>query len=201
MEAAPEKQVKVNLPKSKDQIQSIAKVEFQLYEAEGWRFHHSVTGMSSEKEMDQISDKVGIMGLPEVFYGFNHVYISSKEHNIVLDFNAIDSLSYSGFSKREQFLHKDGRNDFTKPADSDEAAGITEGLDKLMLEQSGLTQGEKDLNLVDVIPASIRVEQAKHWENKDTSKIKDFKQVAETSDWTFSTPYKGTVRYLSLASK
>jgi hypothetical protein len=158
MEGAPEKQVKVNMPQADNKIQSIAKIEFQVYEAQGWQFHHSVTGMSSEKEMDQISDKVGIMGLPEVFYGFNHLYISSKEHNIVLDFNAIDSLSYSGHNKREQFLHKDGKNNFVKPAKGDDAEEITEGLDKLMLEQSGLAQTEKDLNLIDVIPASIRVE-------------------------------------------
>jgi hypothetical protein len=68
--------------------------------------------MSSEKEMDQFSDSVGIMGLPEVFYGSNHLYISNKEHNILLDFNAVDSLSYSGFAKRTEFLHANGRNEF-----------------------------------------------------------------------------------------
>lgn len=31
--------------------------------------------------------------------------------------------------------------------------------------------------------------------------IKDFIEVKHTSDWTYSTPYKGTVRYLSQASK
>ena len=76
----------------------------------------------------------------------------------MLDFNAIDSLSYSGHNKREQFLHKDGKNNFVKRAKGDDAEEITEGLDKLMLEQSGLAQTEKDLNLIDVIPASIRVE-------------------------------------------
>ena len=38
---------------------------------------------------------------------------------------------------------------------------------------------------------------AKHWKGKDTSGIKDFKQVTETSDWTFSTGYKGTIKCLS----
>jgi hypothetical protein len=56
--------------------------------------------MSSEKEMDQVSDKVGIMGLPEVFYGFNHFIIANKSNDVLLHFNAIDSLSYSGFEKR-----------------------------------------------------------------------------------------------------
>ena len=44
------------------------------------------------------------MGLPEVFYGFNHLYISNQQNNILLDFNAIDSLSYSGFEKRNIYL-------------------------------------------------------------------------------------------------
>ena len=56
--------------------------------------------MSSEKEMDMVSDKIGIMGLPEVFYGANHLLITNKEKNFMLDFNSIDSLSYSGYAKR-----------------------------------------------------------------------------------------------------
>ena len=56
---------------------------------------------------------------------------------------------------------------------------------------------DKELNLIDVIPANVKVENSKHWEGRDTSKIKDFVQVTPTSDWTFSTPYKGTTRYLA----
>ena len=29
------------------------------------------------------------------------------------------------------------------------------------------------------------------------TKVKDFKEIEIISDWTFSTPYKGNVRYLS----
>lgn len=60
--------------------------------------------MSSEKEMDQVSDKVGTEGLPSVFYGFNHFYVCNSKANICLDFNAIDSLSYASFEKRRLFL-------------------------------------------------------------------------------------------------
>lgn len=42
---------------------------------------------------------------------------------------------------------------------------------------------------------------AKHWKDKDKSKIKDYKELIKTSDWTFSTSYKGTTRYLSEYSK
>ena len=99
-----EKKVKVVLPpSSSDAIQPVKKVEFESYKANGWEFYHSIQGMSSEKEMDQVSDKVGIMGLPEVFFGFNHFIISNKKHNIMLDFNAVDSLSYSGYEKRKLY--------------------------------------------------------------------------------------------------
>jgi hypothetical protein len=88
-------------------------LDFQRFTIKGWEFYHSVSGMSSEKEMDQVSDKVGTMGLPEIFYGSNHLFIANKEHNVLLDFNATDSLSYSGYSKRAQFLNPTAGKNFT----------------------------------------------------------------------------------------
>lgn len=55
---------------------------------------------------------------------------------------------------------------------------------------------EKELNLINIIPAHVLVAQAGFWKKKDTSKIKDYQEVNQTSDWTFSTPYKGTVKKL-----
>ena len=152
--------------------------------------------MSSEKEMDQVSDKVAIMGLPEVFYGHNHLYVSSKAHDILLDFNAIDALSFSGYDKRAAFLRQ-------KPGD---VAQQMEQLDLNTGDAGGspmqtfftdLTASEKALNLIDLEPANVQVAQAGIWKAKDTSKIKDYKEVDQTSDWTFASPYKGTTRYLS----
>jgi len=34
-----------------------------------------------------------------------------------------------------------------------------------------------DLNVIDVIPVQVQVEMAKHWKNKDRSKIKDYKNL------------------------
>jgi type 2A phosphatase activator TIP41 len=39
------------------------------------------------------------------------------------------------------------------------------------------------------------------WKKKDTSKIKDYNKVVYTSDWSYSTPYKGTTRYLSKSAQ
>ena len=103
------------------------------------------------------------MGLPTVFYGFNHVYIANKQANIVIDFNTIDSLSYSSFQKQKLF----SRDQST--VDPNLASVQT-----LVLENSGLSEKEKCLNLIDIIPEQVVVKQADTWKNKDTSKIKDF---------------------------
>jgi len=171
-----EKKVKVVKPdENSNKIDPIHKLEFQRFTHKGWEFYHSTTGMSPEKEMDQVSDRVGIMGLPEVFYGSNHLFVANKEHNIVLDFNAVDSLSYSGYSKRAQFLNPDsGKNEEEK---KDGVEELTANLEKLVLENSGLSEDEKKFNLIDVIPKNVQVQQAGHWKNKDTSKIKDYKEV------------------------
>lgn len=55
--------------------------------------------------------------------------------------------------------------------------------------------------MIDLIAPNVQVDMAKHWKDKDTSKIKDFKTVTQTSDWTFTSPYKGTVKYLSQAAQ
>lgn len=78
--------------------------------------------MSSEKEMDQWSDRVGIDGLPEVLYGSNHLFIANKDLNILLHYNAIDSLSFSGFQKRTSFLNPTTGKDLYVPPPKKEPA-------------------------------------------------------------------------------
>jgi hypothetical protein len=41
------------------------------------------------------------------------------------------------------------------------------------------------------------VKEAEYWKNKDTSKIKDFEVKVAESDWNFSTPYKGSIGFIS----
>lgn len=151
--------------------------------------------MSSEKEMDQVSDKVAIMGLPEVFYGHNHLYVSSKAHDVLLDFNAIDALSFSGFDKRAAFLRKP--DDVAKQMEQLDLNTGDVGGSQMQTYFTDLSANEKALNLIDLEPENVQVAQANIWKAKDTSKIKDYKEVEQTSDWTFATPYKGTTRYLS----
>lgn len=48
-----------------------------------------------------------------------------------------------------------------------------------------------------MIAKLIEVKDAIIWKQKDMSKVKDFKHIEVISDWTYSTTYKGNIRYLS----
>jgi hypothetical protein len=51
--------------------------------------------------------------------------------------------------------------------------------------------------MIDLITEEVEVKEAKVWKKKDVSKIKDFTKVEIISDWTFSSAYKGSVRFLT----
>ena len=56
---------------------------------------------------------------------------------------------------------------------------------------------EEHLNYIDMIAKLIEVKDAVIWKQKDMTKVKDFKHIEVISDWTYSTTYKGNIRYLS----
>lgn len=55
--------------------------------------------MFSAKQLDQISDTVGTMSMPEVFYGFNHLYVCRPDKDLFLEFSPVPALSLSAFVK------------------------------------------------------------------------------------------------------
>jgi type 2A phosphatase activator TIP41 len=70
------------------------------------------------------------------------------------------------------------------------------------MEKLSITDREdRNLNLVDLAPKLIEVKEAALWKKKDMSKVKDFKLIEVISDWTYSTPYKGSVHRLSKTAK
>ena len=83
------------------------------------------------------------MGMPEVFYGFNHLYISNPDKDILLEFSPVPALSLSAFAFQKD-MYK-----------GTEAATLSERLEKQMTlspEQKQLLEDDRQLNLVDVIP-------------------------------------------------
>jgi len=58
-------------------------------------------------------------------------------------------------------------------------------------------KNDKLLNSINFIPKHIEVKESKLWKNKDMSKIEDLTTIEPTFDWSFCSPYKGSVKALS----
>ena len=135
--------------------------------------------MYSAKQLDQISDQTGTMSMPEVLYGFNRLYITNAEKDLLLEFAPIEGVSLASFAKQKALIKE---------------KAIEQQFEGLSLN---LNEEELKLNQIDLIPKQLEVKDAAHWKKKDMSKVKDFKMIEVISDWTYSSPYKGSVRYLS----
>ena len=57
------------------------------------------------------------------------------------------------------------------------------------------------LNTICLRPAQIEVQESTLWKNKDLSKVKDYKNLEAKFDWSFSSPYRGSIRSLSRSTK
>mmetsp|Transcript_7390 Transcript_7390/g.8916 ORF Transcript_7390/g.8916 Transcript_7390/m.8916 type:complete len:116 (+) Transcript_7390:264-611(+) len=98
------------------------------------------------------------------------------ECNFLLEVSAVDACGLASYATRQERLR--------------DAATMSSA-------EANVTGDDVTLNTIDVIPRKVQVREAQLWQNKDTSKIKDFSQVEEISDWTYSTPYKGSIHFLS----
>ena len=53
--------------------------------------------------------------------------------------------------------------------------------------------GLEVLNHINIIPTLIEVDGSQLWKEKDMSKVKDLTKLERLFDWSYSTPYKGTL--------
>ncbi len=56
--------------------------------------------MSNSKEMEAAQDKTGTSGLPEVFYGNSHLYLTNPQYNFLFEVSALDAISFASYAKR-----------------------------------------------------------------------------------------------------
>ena len=91
--------------------------------------------MSNSTEMEAAQDQIATMGMPEVFYGNNHLYLAKPEHNFLLEICPKEAISFSSYAKRQSQL----RN-----LEAQATIEINLG-----------DANESQLNVIDVIPDSI----------------------------------------------
>jgi len=144
--------------------------DFNIFEKQGWSFYHKKQGMSNSKEMEILSEQAETK-LPEVFYGKNRFYAVFPQKNFLLEIDPVETVSFSQFEKREKSL-------------------------RTSTEPVVISLNDTAFDITEVVPAPIEVLQSAIWKKKDVSKIKDFQTIEQTSDWTFSTAFKGGIRFL-----
>ena len=156
-------------------------VEFQKTEFEGWEFYISNKPMFNTKELDQIADVIPTQALPDIVFGYNRLFMVNRKRNFLYEFSPIEALKFSAFSVQDKHLH---------PAEREESKDMEESKDPESDSE------DVKLNYIDLKPARVEVSMASKWKDRDTSQIEDFKELEVISDWTYSTPYKGTIQYL-----
>ena len=173
-------------------IEPKQKVDFELTEFEGWEFYISKLPMFNTKELDQISDVIPTQTLPDILFGYNRMYFVNKKRNFLYEFSPIDSLSLSAFALQQTRLHPDERKESTEENKEIDQKEESKEEKIAIWEDSDFTK----LNYIDLRPERVEVRQAEKWKDRDVSKIDDYKEIEIISDWTYSTPYKGTIHYL-----
>ena len=173
-------------------IEPKQKVDFELTEFEGWEFYVSKLPMFNTKELDQISDVIPTQTLPDILFGYNRMYFVNKKRNFLYEFSPIDSLSLSAFANQQVRLHPDERKETTEEGKETQSKEECKEEIKSYSEDPEFTK----INYIDLRPERVEVRQAEKWKDRDTSKIEDYKELEIISDWTYSTPYKGTLQFL-----
>lgn len=56
--------------------------------------------MSNSTEMEAAQDQIATMGLPEVFYGNNHLYLTKPACNFMVEVCPVDAIGQSSYAKR-----------------------------------------------------------------------------------------------------
>ena len=140
-------------------------VTTEKYQQNDWECIFEKSRISSSNEIDQMVDALKLQGLPDIVYGKNTFKLIYHPNNFIFSINVQDSLSYCNFEKLKN----------TYMMDYDE-------------ENKG-----NPLESVNVLPAEIKVKHAEFWKNKKVDNNTEIKVLEKISDWTYSSPYKGTV--------
>jgi len=139
--------------------------EIQEFNAGGWHFMSKSGKMMPHAIIDKLSSEMKFNHFPEVTFANNIFQMTNAKKNCVYYINAIDAIKYTNY----EYLHKHFE-DFS---------------------QNEVTTNNRSVNY---LPEKLEVAQAHAWQK--SKKVPDDIEVEElvvTSDWTFTTPYKGYI--------
>ena len=93
----------LNLPPNNSEI------ILSKFNHKGWDFYSHSENMMNSKDLDILiknkdENKLHINHLPEIFYGFNRLFLINKTKNFCYEFNPLQMLSLANYTQRKKLL-------------------------------------------------------------------------------------------------
>ena len=93
----------LNLPPNNNEI------ILSKFNHKGWDFYSHSENMMNSKDLDILiknkdENKLNINHLPEIFYGFNRLFLINKTKNFCYEFNPLQMLSLANYTQRKKLL-------------------------------------------------------------------------------------------------
>ena len=93
----------LNLPPNNNEI------ILSKFNHKGWDFYSHSENMMNSKDLDILiknkdENKLHINHLPEIFYGFNRLFLINKTKNFCYEFNPLQMLSLANYTQRKKLL-------------------------------------------------------------------------------------------------
>ena len=140
-----------------------------------WEITLRQGAMMPSTEIDALEHSMPGIKLPAMIYKNSQVLLINQTNKFCFEFNPIDALKLCAFEERERSLYRGG---------------------------------EMKSSHVNVIPDPVKVAMAHHWENRSIPVSSIFREndseevkvsslpVFGSSEWTYTTPYKGLLKGL-----
>eukprot|EP00826_Nyctotherus_ovalis_P056682 TRINITY_DN7700_c0_g1_i1.p1 TRINITY_DN7700_c0_g1~~TRINITY_DN7700_c0_g1_i1.p1 ORF type:complete len:324 (+),score=105.32 TRINITY_DN7700_c0_g1_i1:83-1054(+) len=157
------------------------------WSAGDWTLLFTKAGMLNTAENEKFASAVKVRRIPDAFYGYNSLYLVNSKRDFVYKMAATEMLELCCLEVRKShsFL-------------SLEEGKTIEEMKPSVDEENEKCSARKEIyNPINAIPTTVLAKQSEMWQKKDFSKIKDFQHIEVTDDWTYTTPYKGSLNYLS----
>jgi type 2A phosphatase activator TIP41 len=122
-----------------------------------------------------------------MLFGYNRLYLINKQKDFLYAFSPLDALRLCQYSEQQKHLLS---NILAEEVAEGEAPASSDS-----------SEQERLLNSISMQPKPIEVKESKIWKQKDLSSIKDLTTLEAKLDWSFSTPYKGTIKPLRQSSE
>mmetsp|Transcript_7601 Transcript_7601/g.14259 ORF Transcript_7601/g.14259 Transcript_7601/m.14259 type:complete len:288 (-) Transcript_7601:143-1006(-) len=138
-----------------------------------WKLSLIKQGLLNTAQHEALSVDLSNVKLPDMIYGNSSLVLTNEASNLRIEFNAKEALRLCSFAEREARLHQEGN------------------LNELHIHY---------------LPTPLKVSAAKYWEGRtmpvgifatgDDERIPIPESTLYSSDWTYTTPYKGSLTSL-----